>query len=122
MQATQLGLPVQWQDGERRHLPVAGRPAQVVGATAQEVENFAQAAHRTCGSCRYFDLKVGQTEMVKQRFGERLVLEQDWMLHHLGAPVDHMGMCKASGGTMVTSTVTNADSCDQYRPKSRLFR
>lgn len=122
MQAMQFGLPVTWQDGGKKHMPIIGRRAPVVsGATAQEVENYAKMATRTCGSCRYFDLKVGQNEMIRQRFAERLVLEQDWKLQHLGAPVDHMGMCKASGGTMVTSTVTSADSCDQYRPKSRLF-
>lgn len=122
MQATQLGLPVTWQDGGKRHLPLMGKAPVVVGATAQDVENYAIRAFRTCGSCRYFDLKLGQTEMVKQRFGERLVLEQEWMPQHLGAPMDHMGLCKASGGEMVCATVSNADNCDQYRPKSRMFR
>lgn len=122
MQATQMGVPVNFKTGQgKRKLEMAGRNAQVVGATAGDIEKFSLASGRTCGLCRYFDLEVGRREMVKQRFGERLVLEQEWKMQHLGAPIDHMGMCKASGGTMVTSTVTNAGTCDQFRPKSRLF-
>lgn len=123
LQPTQVGLPVQYVDDyvspKRRLL---GKRAPVVrGATAGDIQNYAQAPTRVCGTCRHFQLERGRREIAKQRFLERLVLEEDWKLSHLGAPADHMGIC-GEKPTMATSTVTNASSCPAYQPRDGIYR
>lgn len=120
MQAMRAGLPVNWRDGAGKH-NVRGHDL-VPKASAKDIENYANPPTRTCGQCQFFNLEQGRQEMARQRFAERVVLEDEWRLHHLGAPLDHYGLCDASGGTMATSSVTDAGSCDQFRPNKRLFR
>lgn len=113
------GVPVTYTGGEgKTHL--RGHNARVVhGASPHEIENYARPPSRTCGSCKFFNLHQGRREIVKQRFAERLVIDEQWKLQHLGAPMDHMGICDQSQGQMVTSTISNADKCEGYRPRSR---
>jgi hypothetical protein len=114
------GVPVHYQDGAGKvHLE---GPRLVQTASGHQIDSFSALPSRTCGTCRFFDLKKGQEEMVRQRFAERLVLEENWSLKHLGAPLDHAGLCGASGGTLATTTVSDAGSCEGYRPRGRLFR
>lgn len=113
------GMPLQFRDGSGKvHLP--GGP--LVPASPNDVQNYTDAPARTCGTCKHFRLKEGQKKMMGERFAEKLVLEDEWKLRHLGAPLDHFGVCDASGGKMATATVTKADDCPGYSPKARLFR
>ena len=113
------GVPLQFRDGDgKTHLP----GGQLVQATAGDVQNYADAPVRTCGTCKHFKLKEGQKKMMDERFAERLVLEEEWKLRHLGAPLDHFGVCDASQGQMATTTVSKADDCSGYVPNKRLFR
>jgi hypothetical protein len=91
-----------------------GRDARIVAPSDQEVADFAVSQRRTtCGSCKHFDLENGREEIIRQRFAERLVLEEKWQLKHLGAPIEAIGLCGASGGEMATTFLSMA--CDQYR-------
>jgi hypothetical protein len=122
MQPMRGGLPVQYRSSDgKTHLRGTNAPV-VHTATAQEVENFTQVPSRTCGLCRYFELEKGREKIVRERFAERVVLENEWKLHHLGAPLDHMGVCGASNGTMATSTMADAGSCEGFRPRTGIFR
>lgn len=105
-------VPVTWKAGQHE----AHGVSQVVAPTAAQVEAYRDGQAVTCAQCWYFDLKNGQVEMRRQHFAERLVREQEWKLHHLGAPLNHVGLCGASGGQMATTTVTKA--CDQFRPRN----
>lgn len=114
------GVPVHYRDGaDTVRLP---GPRLVEKASNEQLGSFSALPARTCGTCRFFNLKGGQREMVKQRFAERLVLEENWSLKHLGAPLDHAGVCDASGGQMVTTTVSDAGTCEGYRPRARSCR
>lgn len=90
-------------------------PAQVIAPDRRELALYADAHAKVCGNCKHFDLKRGREEMIKQRFPERLVREQDWKLHHLGGKLDELGMCGQSDGTMLTSFMSK--SCDLYQEK-----
>lgn len=103
------GLPVSWHQGSNPN-PVTVSEAQV-NAFKQQADGF------TCGNCKFFDLKTGQKEMVKQRFADRLVRDEKWKLHHLGTPLAWTGLCGASNGELATSVVSKA--CDQFRPRTR---
>ena len=105
-----MGLPTTWRSGDET---VTGRTVTL--ATREEHRSVEQPPVKTCGSCRFFNVKQGQVEMMKQKFADRLVLEDEWKLHHLGAPIDHLGLCEQSGGSMLTSTVAKA--CDHHRPR-----
>lgn len=119
MQPERGGIPLSFRDGDGKvHL----KGGQLVQATPHDIENYTQAPTRVCGTCRHFKLKEGQKKMMDERFAERIVLEEEWKLHHLGAPLDHFGVCDASGGQMATTTVSKADDCASYRPRNRLFR
>ncbi|MEE8310482.1 MAG: hypothetical protein V3R34_08850 [Hyphomicrobium sp.] len=120
MKAESAGLPLSFHDESGKHNLPGGQ--LVRSATASDVENYAAAPGRICGTCKHFNLKGGQMQMVKQRFPEMLVLDHSWALRHLGAPLDHAGVCDGSGGEMVTMTVSNADTCPGYRRRNRLFR
>ena len=87
----------------------------VVRPSVNDVLVFGDRGALTCGSCKYFDLENGRKEIVRQRFGEKVVKDYEWKLRHLGADVDAIGLCGASGGEMATSFVSKA--CDQYRAK-----
>lgn len=116
LQPTQLGLPVEFVDNHAEpSIRLPGKRA-LISANARDVENFAAAPSRVCGTCRHFQLKEGRREIVKQGFLQRLVLEEDWKMSHLGAPADHLGVC-GQNPQMVTSTVANAGTCSGYRAR-----
>jgi hypothetical protein len=109
-----FGLPTTWRNADG---PVVhhGRAA-VLPATEEDVKVYVDdAPTETCGSCRYFDLELGRTEIVRQRFAERLVREHGWQMKHLCVPPDSIGLCGASDGEMATTVVSKA--CDQYRSR-----
>jgi hypothetical protein len=111
---THLGVPVNWlNNGKTSSSSLAG----VVGPTGEEVRSYANPPKNVCGTCKKFNVESGRKAMIEQRFGERLVRELDWKLRHLGVPLDHVGMCDESGGTMVTCSISNADGCPGYRTK-----
>jgi len=107
-----MGLPTTWGD---RDNPVRGPDAKVIVADDKEVASYGFGGHRVCGECKYIDLENGRREIIKQRFGERLVREQEWQLKHLGVPPDALGLCGAGDGEMATTVVSKA--CDQFRPR-----
>jgi len=119
MQAERGGIPLRFRDGDGKvHL----QGGQLVQATPHDIENYTAAPARVCGTCRHFKLKEGQQKMMAERFTERIVLEESWKLKHLGAPLDHFGVCDASQGQMATTTVSKADNCPGYQANKRLFR
>lgn len=108
-------LPSTWRDPQSGKTHI-GKPVNIVAPNAQDVKRFAGGrANAVCGHCKYFDLENGRKEIVRQRFGEKLVKEFEWKLRHLGGPVDSIGLCGASGGQTAVCFVSTA--CDQYREK-----
>lgn len=107
-----LGLPTTWGDRDK---PVRGPDAKVIIANSREVDSYGFGGHPVCGQCRYMDLDNGRKEIIKQRFGERLVREQEWQMKHLGVPPDSLGLCGAGGGELAVTIVSKA--CDQFRPR-----
>lgn len=105
------GVPVMWTDPSGRRL--AGRNAHIRTADGHELSNFAVAPAATCAECKHFDIANGRKEIVKQRFAERLVLEEEWALRHLGGEVDHMGLCGETDGGLATFTMSVA--CANFR-------
>lgn len=103
---------------ETASMPTSG----LVQVSDKDSEMYSRAPVRTCGTCKFFNLKGGQREMIRQKFPERLVLDEQWALKHIGAPLDHAGLCDASGGQTMTTTVADASGCPGYRPRERLFR
>lgn len=119
LQPLQVGLPVTFVDdygNPKVRLP--GAPSIIRSATQGDIENYAEAPTRVCGTCRHFQLKEGRQEIVKQKFLQRLVLEQEWKIGHLGAPADHLGVC-GQNPAMVTSTIANAGTCPAYCDRRR---
>lgn len=110
----QQGLPVSFRDGGgKTHL--RGTNAKVVAPSGDEVRIFADPRAEVCGNCKYFDLESGRREMVRQKFAEQLVKEYEWKMHHLGAPVDAIALCGASGGELAITFMSKA--CDQFRSR-----
>ena len=107
-----LGLATTW--GARDN-PVRGPDASVVLPDGREVAAYGFGGHRVCGECRYFDVENGRKENIKQRFGERLVQEQEWQLKHRGVPVDSLALCGASGGELAVTVVSK--SCEHFRSR-----
>ena len=107
-------LPSVWKDGVTGQ-ETRGRPLHVLQPDEEEVRAFSNPRANVCGACKYFDLENGRKEIVRQRFGEKLVREFEWKLRHLGASPDAIGLCGASGGETAVSFVSK--SCDQFRPK-----
>lgn len=107
-------LPTQWKDGHTGE-SAPGNPVLIASPDAEEIQAFSSPRANVCGNCRFFDLENGRKEIVRQRFGEKLVLEFEWKLRHLGADVDAIGLCGQSGGETAVSFVSK--SCDQFRPK-----
>jgi hypothetical protein len=104
------GIPTFLESGGQR---LRGRSLQRV--TPGEVAVFSSPRAVTCGSCKFFDLENGRKEIVRQKFGEKVVKDYEWKLQHLGADPDAIGLCGASGGEIATTFVSKA--CDQYRPR-----
>lgn len=108
--AVHKGLPTYMESGGQR---VQG--PSLVQVTPREAAIFGSPRARTCGSCKFFDLENGRKEIVRQKFGEKVVRDFEWKLKHLGADPDAIGLCGQSGGEMATTFVSAA--CDQYREK-----
>lgn len=107
-------LPTHWRDqAGQTHL--AGRPTSVIAPSGGDVRAFGGQHYDTCGHCRYFDLESGRKEILRQKFGEKLVNEYEWKLKYLG-PLDSVGLCGASGGELAVTHLSK--SCDQFRRKS----
>lgn len=107
------GIPTTMTAGDGHvRLPMA--PTRVITPDSGEVELYGDQRAKICGHCKFFDLETGRRELVRQRFGERLVREYEWQLKHVG-DLDALGLCGASGGEMATQFPSKA--CDQYRPK-----
>lgn len=98
--------------GEGARAPVLREP------TKRELELYSDERIRTCGQCKHFDLEAGRQKMIEEKFFERLTLEQDWKLRHLGAKPDELGLCGESNGTMVVSFM--AVGCDHFTPRHNL--
>ncbi len=113
-QARARTLPSVWKDGKTGETS-PGKHLHVIAPDEHEVEAFSNPRANICGACRYFDLENGRKEIVRQRFGEKLVQEFEWKLRHLGANPDAIGLCGAAGGELAVSFVSR--SCDQFRPK-----
>lgn len=116
----QQSLPIMWKDGAgKTHLK--GTNA-IVTATGEDVRQFGKAPGRVCGTCRFFDLEKGRTEMLRQKFPQRMVKDERWSLRYFGVPLSHVGLCGASGGEKATTSISNAGVCDQYRPNTAALR
>lgn len=108
-------LPTTWRDGDG-HTHLLGKPTQVLQPSARDIAALGRG-QECCGHCKYFDLESGRREIIRQRFGEKLVREHEWKLRHLGAPVEALALCGASGGQTLVAFVSK--SCDQFRPRGR---
>jgi len=106
------GIPVMWGTGHRQ---MRGRNAAIKTPDANEQAQFQRQRAVTCSACQHFDIKAGRQEIIKQDFARRLVLEQEWSLRHLGAGLDHLGLCGQSGGELAVTTMSPA--CDQFTPR-----
>lgn len=109
-----MGLPTTWRDDKGKH-HLRGPDTPIVAPSSHEIDNYSGTVKDICGTCKYFELKNGQKKMVEEKFLERLVHDERWQLHHMGAPVEYVGICGASGGELATTFVSK--SCDQYRPR-----
>lgn len=107
-------LPVIYSSGDNQ---VVSR--SVVGPSAKDIADYGQATRTTCATCKAFKYQAGQEAMKAERFMERLVLEEQWKAHHLGAPPSTFGLCGMSNDTL-TSIHTKA--CDQYIPRNGRIR
>lgn len=88
--------------------------------TARDIEQYSNAGiHTTCASCAKFRHRAGQEQMRRERFLERLVRENEWKLHHLGAPPESFGLCAETSDT-ITSMYSRA--CEHYRPSNGRLR
>jgi hypothetical protein len=108
------GLPTSWSGADgKTHL--RGQNARVITPDGNDIRSFGGPQREVCGHCKYFDLEEGRKEIVRQKFGEKLVHEYEWKLKHLG-PIDAIALCGASGGETAVTFVSAA--CDQFRPRT----
>ncbi len=100
-------------------LPIVGQKQEMLvqRPTAKDVETYSTVHRNVCGHCKYFDLETGRKEMIRQGFLERMAFDEKWKLSHLGAQLDELGLCGASGGGTVTSFIAKA--CDHYSLRGR---
>jgi hypothetical protein len=108
---TEGGVPVLWGNSAGQKL--RGREARIKSATPDE--RHMATTKTTCSMCDYFDIKNGRKEIMKQRFPEKLVLEYEWALRHLGGSIDHLGLCGRSNGELCVTTMSPA--CDGFRER-----
>lgn len=104
-------LPVSWSNGQQR---VPGR-SLVATPSAEDLKLYGDQRRLTCGSCRHFRHEAGQAAMEKERFVERLVIEEQWKVRHLGCSPKDYGFCQQHGKSTITSL--HAQACDQHTPK-----
>ena len=116
-----MGLPTTWGD---RDAPVRGPDAKVIAANGEQVRSYGFGGHSVCGECKYFDVENGRAEIIKQRFAERLVREQEWQMKHLGVPADSLALCGAGGGELVVHSSEGAFQgfASAARPQRRLHK
>lgn len=104
-------LPVTYNDGVR------AQDAQVSAPNRRDLQLYREGDRKVCGNCKHFDLEGGRVQMVRERFLERIVLEQEWALRHLGVKqLDELGVCRDRDGTMATGFMSKACP-DGYREK-----
>lgn len=115
------------ENNERRprHLPVMYRGADgqeiagrslVAVPSPDDVDLYgAGAARATCASCRHFRHEQGQKAMAEERFLERLVIEEQWKVRHLGCSPRDYGYCQERGSEALTSM--HAPACDHYHER-----
>jgi hypothetical protein len=115
--ATPIGsLPVTWSNGQQQ---IQGKRALVVAPDASETARFASPRAATCADCVSFDLEAGQRAMAKERFLERLVIENNWKTKYLGSPPQTMGFCRQGDHTLTSAF---AAACQHYRPHNGRIR
>lgn len=108
------GLPTTFRSGDgKHHLQTA--PTQIVTPDGDDVAAYGIQGVAVCGHCKFYDLENGRKEIIRQKFGEKLLREYEWKLKHIG-DADALGLCGASAGETAVSFVSRA--CDQFRPKS----
>ncbi len=113
------GIPVMWgTEGLRQG--IRGRNASIKTPDSGEQSTFQRKNVLTCSACEHFDIKKGRTEIIRQNFARRLVLEQEWALRHLGAGLDHLGLCGQSNGELAVTTMSPA--CDNFTPRKGTIR
>jgi len=113
-EAPTTSIPLSW--GSNDPTPQKAKHSLVVTPNAEEHAAYANAhQHITCGTCRKFRLQMGQEQMQKERFLERLVIEEGWKAKHLGAPPTAMGLCAETSDTI---TSAYARGCEHYRPRN----
>jgi len=113
------GIPVMWgTPGMKR--AIRGRNASIKTPDSKEQAQFQQQGKLTCSSCEHFNIKTGREEIIKQDFARRLVLEQEWALRHLGAGLDHLGLCDQANGELAVTTMSPA--CDRWCARKGTIR
>lgn len=108
------GIPVVWGT-KGMNQKIRGRHASIKTPGSDEQATFQRKNVLTCSACEHFDIKKGRTEIIRQNFARRLVLEQEWALRHLGAGLDHLGLCGQSNGELAVTTMSPA--CDNFTPR-----
>jgi hypothetical protein len=107
-------IPINW--GTNPHAERAKEESLIQMPNLEQQLAYADAHHHvTCGTCRKFRLKMGQDQMQKERFLERLVIEEQWKTKHLGAPPTTMGLCAETSDTITSAF---ARGCEHYRPRN----
>ena len=99
---TELGLPVHWHDDAgKTHL--RGQDARVVGATPQDVEDYAEQHLTICGDCKYFDLEKGREE--RFRLLSTGLKEWEQLCSHSGPGPKRLEVCRAHARGLATALV-----------------
>ena len=109
------GLPTTARSGDgKHHLQLAD--TQIVAPDGDQVAQFGAQGVAVCGQCKSFDLEGGRKEIVRQKFGEKVVRDYEWKLKHLG-DVDSLGLCAQSGGELAVQYISRA--CEHFRPAGK---
>ena len=116
-------MPTGWRGKDGSAIRTKSPVVHPDDMSAAEMEMLA-TTYNTCGQCKYFEMAEGKAQIIAQRFLERLVLEDNWQIKHLAAPLNTLGMCGehssgAGGDQMLTGTMVKA--CDHYVPNRGLI-
>ncbi len=106
-------VPVTFKSG---NTSIQGKRALVVAPNAGEIGAYGNMRAQSCATCAKFHHRDGQAAMDKQKFLQRLVLEETWKTKHLGADPKSFGLCGESNGDTITSIFTPA--CEHWRQKN----
>lgn len=112
---TKRALPLTWSNGQQR---TPGH-SLVQQATPEDVSLYGDSRRLTCASCKHFRHEAGQAAMAKERFVERLVIEEQWKVRHLGCSPKDYGFCQEHGKSTITSL--HAQACDHHVPRSGMI-